>query len=160
MVISFPIRKGKDKSQPIATPKSRPWSAPDSCWPEPIKPGRKASRFQSFEDGILTAFEISQLNLTNTELVVLSACETGLGDIQGSEGVFGLQRAFKMAGVRYLIMSLWQVPDFQTQDLMTTFYAKWLEQGLPIPEAFRAAQLEMRDKYQSPYFWAGFVLVE
>ncbi len=124
------------------------------------KAWKEGVQIPGFEDGILTAFEISQLNLTNTELVVLSACETGLGDIQGSEGVFGLQRAFKMAGVRYLIMSLWQVPDFQTQDLMTTFYAKWLEQGLPIPEAFRAAQLEMRDKYQSPYFWAGFVLVE
>jgi len=112
------------------------------------------------EDGVLTAFEISQLNLTNTELVVLSACETGLGDIQGSEGVFGLQRAFKMAGARYLIMSLWQVPDFQTQDLMVTFYTKWLEEGKPIPEAFRLAQVEMREKYMNPYFWAGFVLME
>ncbi len=112
------------------------------------------------EDGILTAYEISQLNLTNTELVVLSACETGLGDIQGSEGVFGLQRAFKIAGAHYLIMSLWQVPDFQTQDLMVTFYTYWLEQNMTIPEAFRTAQMEMREKYQNPYFWAGFVLLE
>jgi len=112
------------------------------------------------EDGVLTAFEISQLNLTNTELVVLSACETGLGDIQGSEGVFGLQRAFKMAGARYLIMSLWQVPDFQTQDLMVTFYSRWLEGKMTIPEAFKVAQQEMKEKYQNPYFWAGFVLME
>ena len=112
------------------------------------------------EDGILTAYEISQMNLTNTELVVLSACETGLGDIKGNEGVFGLQRAFKMAGVKYLVMSLWQVPDAQTQDLMVTFYEKWLAEKMNIPDAFRAAQQEMREKYQNPYFWAGFVLLE
>jgi len=112
------------------------------------------------ENGILTAYEISHLDLTNTELVVLSACETGLGDIAGNEGVFGLQRAFKIAGARYLIMLLWQVPDFQTQDLMTTFYTYWLEKKKSIPEAFRAAQQDMRQKYRDPYFWAGFVLVE
>ena len=112
------------------------------------------------EDGILTASEISLMNLSNTELVVLSACETGLGDIQGNEGVYGLQRAFKIAGVKYLIMSLWQVPDFQTQELMTTFYKKWLQDKMTIPEAFRETQKEMREKYQSPWFWAGFVLVE
>lgn len=115
---------------------------------------------KGMENGILTAFEISHLDLSNTELVVLSACETGLGDIQGNEGVFGLQRAFKIAGVKYLIMSLWQVPDFQTQELMTTFYTKWLSEKMTIPEAFRSAQQEMREKYENPYFWAGFVLVE
>jgi len=112
------------------------------------------------EDGILTAYEISQMNLTNTELVVLSACETGLGDIKGNEGVYGLQRAFKTAGAKYLIMSLWQVPDFQTQDLMVTFYRKWLEEKMNITNAFYSAQQEMREKYQNPYFWAGFVLIE
>jgi len=112
------------------------------------------------EDGVLTAYEISQMDLSNTELVVLSACETGLGDIQGNEGVYGLQRAFKIAGAKYLIMSLWQVPDFQTQELMTVFYQKWLTAKMPLPEAFRAAQQVMREKYEHPYFWAGFVLVE
>jgi hypothetical protein len=112
------------------------------------------------EDGILTAYEISQMDLSNTELVVLSACETGLGDIQGNEGVYGLQRAFKIAGAKYLIMSLWQVPDFQTQELMTAFYQKWLAEKLSLPDAFRAAQQMMREKYEHPYFWAGFVLVE
>ena len=112
------------------------------------------------EDGVLTAYEISQMNLSNTELVVLSACETGLGDIQGNEGVYGLQRAFKIAGAKYLIMSLWQVPDKQTSLLMTTFYKKWLEEKLTIPDAFHAAQKELRDIGLDPYQWAGFVLVE
>jgi tetratricopeptide (TPR) repeat protein len=112
------------------------------------------------EDGILTAYEISQMNLSNTELVVLSACETGLGEIQGNEGVYGLQRAFKIAGAKYLIMSLWQVPDKQTSLLMTTFYKKWLEDKMAIPEAFHAAQKELRDIGLDPYQWAGFVLVE
>ena len=112
------------------------------------------------EDGILTAYEISQMNLSNTELVVLSACETGLGEIQGNEGVYGLQRAFKIAGAKYLIMSLWQVPDKQTSLLMTTFYKKWLEDKMAIPDAFHAAQKELRDIGLDPYQWAGFVLVE
>ncbi len=112
------------------------------------------------EDGVLTAYEISQMNLSNTELVVLSACETGLGDIRGSEGVYGLQRAFKIAGARYLVMSLWEVPDYATQQLMTTFYKKWLEDNMPIPEAFRAAQRAMRERFHYPHFWAGFALVE
>jgi CHAT domain-containing protein len=120
------------------------------------------------EDGVLTAYEISQMNLSNTELVVLSACETGLGDIQGNEGVYGLQRAFKIAGVKYIIMSLWQVPDKQTSMLMTTFYKKWLEsegfdkgeKKMSIPDAFHAAQKELRDLGFDPYQWAGFVLIE
>ena len=112
------------------------------------------------EDGVLTAYEISQMNLSNTELVVLSACETGLGDIQGNEGVYGLQRAFKIGGAKYLIMSLWQVPDKQTSLLMTTFYKKWLEEKMSIPDAFHAAQKQLRDSGLEPYYWAGFVLVE
>lgn len=117
-------------------------------------------KLEGLDDGVLSAFEISQMNLSNTYLVVLSACESGLGDNKGTEGVFGLQRAFKMAGVKYLIFSLWQVPDFQTQDLMTTFYQKWLTEKIEIREAFRLAQQDMRVKYQNPYFWAGFVMIE
>ncbi|MBK7408905.1 MAG: CHAT domain-containing protein [Saprospirales bacterium] len=112
------------------------------------------------EDGILTAYEISQQNLSHTELVVLSACETGLGDIQGNEGVYGLQRAFKIAGAKYLIMSLWQVPDQETATFMVAFYRNWLEEKMPIPDAFRAAQKAMRERFINPYSWAGFVLVE
>lgn len=112
------------------------------------------------EDGILTAYEISQLDLRNTELVVLSACETGLGHIEGNEGVYGLQRAFKIAGAQTLIMSLWQVPDYQTQELMTAFYQKWLLGKMPVRQALQSAQKEMRDKGYEPYYWAGFVVVE
>ena len=119
---------------------------------KPLRPG--------MEDGILTAYEISQMNLDSTELVVLSACETGLGDIEGNEGVYGLQRAFKIAGVKNIIMSLWSVPDQQTQEMMVAFYAHWLEGGMELAEAFRAAQSEMREKYLDHYYWAGFVLVE
>jgi CHAT domain-containing protein/tetratricopeptide (TPR) repeat protein len=109
------------------------------------------------EDGILTAFEISQMDLSKTHLVVLSACETGLGDVQGSEGVYGLQRAFKMAGVEYLLMSLWQVPDKQTAELMEQFYTHLLN-GVSMQEAFSKAQQSMKERY-TPFYWAGFVLM-
>lgn len=113
--------------------------------------------FAKGEDGVLSAQEVSNLNMTKTELVVLSACETGLGDIQGSEGVYGLQRAFKMAGVKYLIMSLWQVPDKETAEFMTLFYTQLIEtQDIRI--AFNSAQEQMRKKYD-PYYWAAFVLI-
>ncbi len=110
------------------------------------------------EDGIVTAYEIANLDLSTTKLVVLSACETGLGDIKSGEGVYGLQRAFKLAGVPYLIMSLWQVPDLETKEFMQTFYTNCLN-GMPLRKAFRETQLAMNKKYQ-PYQWAAFVLVE
>jgi CHAT domain-containing protein len=112
------------------------------------------------EDGILTAKEVSNMNLMNTQLVVLSACQTGQGDVKGSEGVEGLQRGFKMAGVRYLIMSLWEVPDKETTEFMDTFYDNWLG-GKEIHEAFRETQTRMHKMYKDePFKWAGFVLVE
>lgn len=112
------------------------------------------------EDGILLASEVTEMYLPNTQLVVLSACETGLGDIEGSEGVFGLQRSFKMTGARFLIYSLWQVPDYQTSELMNKFYEGWLK-GQLIHDAFRNAQSFMKTKYQGiPSDWAAFVLVE
>lgn len=115
------------------------------------------------EDGILTALEISQMNLHGTELVVLSACETGLGDLKGAEGVYGLQRAFKIAGARYLIMTLWSIQDHQTQEFMDFFYKAWLSGGKDIPAAFQSAQNQLHKKYDKPFnpsLWAGFVLIE
>lgn len=110
------------------------------------------------EDGILTSQEVSNLNLSSCKLVVLSACETGLGDIKGSEGVFGLQRAFKIAGAKYLIMSLWQVPDKETAEFMELFY-KNLTKVKDIPKAFNSTQKSMRKKYD-PFFWGAFVLTQ
>lgn len=110
------------------------------------------------EDGIVTAYEISQLNLDHTSLVALSACETGLGDVKGTEGVFGLQRAFKLAGVNKMIVSLWKVPDKETAELMKSVFSYWIS-GSSIQKAFDTAQAEMRKKYP-PYYWAAFVLIE
>ncbi len=116
-------------------------------------------QIEGLEDGILTAYEATNLSLNNTELIVLSACETGLGEIRGSEGVFGLQRAFKNAGVEYIMMSLWKVPDAETAEFMEQFYKK-LFSGKTIPEAFLYAQNAMKKKYpDEPYKWAAFVLV-
>lgn len=111
------------------------------------------------EDGILTSYEVSNMDLQNTELVVLSACETGLGDIKGGEGVYGLQRAFKVAGAKTIIMSLWKVPDKETIELMELFYRNWLENKMTKEDAFNGAQKEMRKKYP-PYYWAAFIMVE
>lgn len=112
------------------------------------------------DDGILTAYEISQLNLSGTDLVVLSACESGLGDIEGLEGVVGLQRAFKVAGAKNLIMSLWKVPDRKTEILMTRFYANWLEEKMPPAAALAKAQKDMRSQGFDVYDWGGFILLQ
>ncbi|OFX37532.1 MAG: hypothetical protein A2X08_15240 [Bacteroidetes bacterium GWA2_32_17] len=112
----------------------------------------------NIEDGILTAYEVSNTNLKNTRLVVMSACETGLGDIKGSEGVFGLQRAFKMAGVDYIIMTLWEIADKKTVEFMESFYNNLLN-GKEIRIAFNLTQKEMKKKYD-PYYWAAFILIE
>lgn len=112
------------------------------------------------DDGILTALEISNLNFMNTDLVVLSACETGLGDIKGSEGVYGLQRAFRLAGVKRMIVSLWQVPDNETAEMMEYFYTSLMNEKKGYYAAFRAAQNKMKQKYPfAPIKWAGFVLI-
>ena len=111
------------------------------------------------DDGILTAYEVSNLYLPNTKLVVLSACETALGDIKGSEGVYGLQRAFKIAGVQNLIMSLWKVPDAETSEFMANFYKEVFD-GIAIDQAFYNTQNLMKNKYRNdPFKWAAWILV-
>jgi len=116
------------------------------------------------EDGVLTAYEATGLNLQGTELVVLSACETGLGETTNGEGVFGLRRALQEAGAQAVLMSMWKVPDEETRQLMTLFYKKWLA-GKDKPTALREAQLELRQdvirrwQQDRPHDWAAFVLV-
>lgn len=111
------------------------------------------------EDGILTANEISNLDLSHTDMAVLSACETGLGEDMAMEGVFGLQRAFKLAGVNTLVMSLWKVPDEATSMLMQYFYDNWLG-GMDKHAAFTAAQRKLKVLRPNPYDWAGFVMLD
>ena len=108
------------------------------------------------EDGILTAEDVTGLDLLATELVVLSACETGLGEIQTGEGVFGLRRAFVLAGAKTMVMSLWKVPDKETQELMVEFYRRIL-QGQSRAESLREAQLTVRKNHPDPLYWGAFI---
>jgi CHAT domain-containing protein len=115
------------------------------------------------DDGVLTALETASLNLDGTELVVLSACETGIGDIQNGEGVYGLRRSLLTAGARSAVVSLWKVNADATTDIMTKYYDHLLRRHEGRTEALRQAQLEMlrnqgtNQDYSSPYFWAGFI---
>ncbi len=118
-----------------------------------------ANKLQSGnEDGILTSMEASGLDLWGTKLVVLSACDTGNGKVTNGEGVYGLRRALVIAGAESLVMSLWQVDDLATRDLMAGYYRR-LEAGEARSNALRDVQREIaaRPKYAHPYYWAAFV---
>jgi len=110
------------------------------------------------DDGILTALEATGLDLWGTELVVLSACETGVGKVTNGDGVYGLRRALVIAGAESLVMSLWQVDDLATKELMDGYYTR-LRAGRPRSSALREVQLELlgRREYAHPFFWASFL---
>ena len=124
-----------------------------------VKEGNSGRDSQgNLQDGILTALEVSGLDLTGTQLVVMSACQSGLGNVATGEGVYGLRRAFTLAGVQTQVMSLWQVADQATQAFMVSYYQN-LQAGQPRGEAIRATQLSFLNgtEYNHPYYWSAFI---
>lgn len=113
---------------------------------------------QGVEDGILLSKELSELDLSHFDIVVLSACDTGLGDVK-NDGVFGLQRAFKLAGVQTIIMSLWEIDDNVTSVFMNHFYQNLLS-GASKHDSFKQAQNSIRKEYTNPYYWAAFIMLD
>ncbi|MDD3311446.1 CHAT domain-containing tetratricopeptide repeat protein [Pseudodesulfovibrio sp.] len=114
--------------------------------------------------GVLTAEEVLGLDLAGTELVTLSACGTGLGAIADADGVYGLRRSFLLAGARHLVVSLWSVPDEETRRTMVDMYDRFLQQNMPVDEAFHQAMLDRlaaerkAGRADNPFYWAGFVV--
>lgn len=115
--------------------------------------------YGKYEDGSLLAYEVTQMNLTNTKLVVLSACETGLGEVQSGEGVWGLLRAFQLAGSQNVMGSLWKISDEATVTFMEAFYKSYLS-GTSASDAYQAAMNDTKTKYPHPYYWGAFILNE
>ena len=120
----------------------------------------RESALRGTADGILTAMELASLSLEGTQLVVLSACETGVGEVDVGEGVFGLRRALVLAGSRTQVMSLWKVDDTATKELMSAYYGRLKENGAR-SDSLREVQLEMlaSERYSHPYYWSSFLMV-
>ncbi|MCI0606997.1 CHAT domain-containing protein, partial [bacterium] len=137
---------------------------PEASWEDPslrsgiVLAGANRSLKENRDEGLVSATKIEGLRLRGTELVVLSACDTGIGSIHNGEGVFGLKRSFVLSGVQTLILSLWKVPDQSARELMKEFYTLW-SSGLNKSEALRKARLEIRKKYDNPFYWAAFQIV-
>ncbi len=110
------------------------------------------------EDGVLTAFEAMNLNLDHTEIVFLSACETGRGEVKSGEGVYGLQRSFLVAGAQNVVMTLFKVDDAVTQKLVTLFYTEWVKTG-DKRSAFNNAKKAILEEYKDPIYWGSFIMV-
>jgi CHAT domain-containing protein len=160
------IEAASDKRGIVAQPLS-----PNSQRENPLRlsgfalAGANRHDAQAAEDGILTAEEITALDLRGVEWAVLSACDTGVGEVLPREGVFGLRRAFQVAGTRTVIMSLWSVQDESTRHWMRQLYEARLRHGHATADAVQAASLallrERRSQLQSthPFYWGGFVAV-
>ena len=110
------------------------------------------------QDGIVTAYDVMSLDLINTDLVVLSACDTGLGKLEHGEGVYGLQRSFLQAGASDVLVSLWKVEDIMTKNLMIKFYT-YLSQHETSRQALKHAQQDMMKEVKNPRQWGAFVII-
>jgi CHAT domain-containing protein len=120
--------------------------------------GANASLKEGRDDGVVSAEKILGLRLKGTDLVVLSACETGVGDVKSGEGVFGLKRSFILSGAKTVVMSLWSIPTRETAELMVDFYTL-MAKGKTKAEAMREARLNLMKKKPNPFYWGAFVMV-
>lgn len=109
--------------------------------------------------GLLTADDVSQCNLSNASIACLASCHSGQGEVT-ADGIYGLQRAFKKAGVKTVIMNLWEASDIATTYFMTSFYDDLIHGSKDRHKAFQYAKTKVREIYSSPYYWAGFVMID